>query len=154
NPAPVVQPNVPVIVVPSQTPSATPLPTETITPTPTPTPTVTLTATPTLTPTVTPVPPMTKQDAEAYIQANCSWISLAKIMAYPPENRVVGTSQGMDILDAYPGASLGIFADDEYNMTMVCIFSPFLERLTGQYGFIFVNEKGEVEVVLVTLPSP
>jgi len=157
NPAPA--PNVPVIVVPSQTPTptlpATPLPTETNTPFPTVSPTPTLTVTSSMTPTITPVPAMTKQDAEAYIQENCMWMSRAEadaIVVAMPDATIYDSPQGQIILAVYPGAGFMAFnIDDE---RWACIFSPSLYRLTGEYGFIFVNNKGEVEVVLVTLPSP
>ena len=155
NPAPQVVVNSPAVIDLSQTPtpSATPLPTETNTPTVTPT--STPTAAPTATPTITPVPPMTKQDAEAYIQENCMWMSRAEadaIVVAMPDATIYDSPQGQIILAVYPGAGFMAFnIDDE---RWACIFSPSLYRLTGEYGFIFVNNKGEVEVVLVTLPSP
>ena len=155
NPAPQVVVNSPAVIDLSQapTPSATPTPTETNTPTVTPT--STPTAAPTATPTITPVPPMTKQDAEAYIQENCMWMSRAEadaIVVAMPDATIYDSPQGQIILAVYPGAGFMAFnIDDE---RWACIFSPSLYRLTGEYGFIFVNNKGEVEVVLVTLPSP
>ena len=140
NPAPQVVVNPPAVIVPSQTltPSATPTPTETPTLTPTPTPAATLT--------MTSVPAMTWQDAEAYIQKNCMWMSLEEALNAPPEWKTWDFfPQGKAILAVFPDASLGAFNGGTPERC-ACVFSP----LGGAYAF--VNEKGEVEVVRTLRP--
>jgi len=140
NPAPPAVVNPPVVIVPSQTPSATPTPTETMTPT------ITPTSTPTATLTMTPVPAMKWQDAEAYIQENCMWMSLEEALNAPPEWKTAEDSpQGKAILAVFPDASLGAFNGGTPE-TWACVFSP----LGGAYAF--VNAKGEVEVVRTLKP--
>ena len=141
NPAPQVVVNPPAVIVLSQTPSATPLPTETNTPT------VTPTSTPTAAPTVTPVPAMKWQDAEAYIQENCMWMSLEEALNAPPEWKTAEDSpQGKAILAVFPDASLGAFNGGTPE-TWACVFSP-----SPKGAYVFVNARGEVEVVPVLPP--
>ncbi len=158
NPAPVVQPNVPVIVVPSQTLTATPLPTETNTPTVSPTPT--LTVTPTMTPTVTPVSPMTSlAEAEAYIQNNCMWVSKTEreaMVAINPDANFRDTLQSQAILTGFRAAypeididedDLNVFVNMGSEERHVCPFAEVMLPGHKYVSYIFVNDKGEwVEV--------
>ncbi|MFH1523856.1 MAG: hypothetical protein ABIF04_02730 [Chloroflexota bacterium] len=129
--------------MPTQTPTLSL--TETYTPPPTLSPTPTLTATPTLTPTLTPVPPMiSREDAEAYIQANCMWMSLEEDEAsYFPGATFADTPQGQAIQDIYPGIRLTAL-NGGTSETWACVLGYEIFAGDKYVTYIFINNKGEV----------
>ena len=93
---------------------------------------------------------MGQGEAINYIKANCAW---EDVINRPPEWKTIeDIPEAKAILAVYPGTDLGIFADDEYNMKMACVFAPIIMEGDRWVTYVFVNNEGKVVGVFISGP--